>query len=81
MENVRKILTAETKWLILCEDQSGVDLTALIDNLNKEDFSAVSCGINKSVIMCADGWGLLGEMKMGNSIIFFVFMLFYGTYT
>lgn len=46
-ENIRKILTVETKWLILCEDQSGIDLKALIDNLNKEDFSAVSCGINK----------------------------------
>lgn len=46
-ENVRKILTVETKWLILCEDQSGIDLKALIDNLNKEDFGAVSCGINK----------------------------------
>lgn len=46
-ENVRKILTVETKWLIICEDQSGIDLKALIDNLNKEDFSAVSCGINK----------------------------------
>lgn len=44
-ENVRKILTVETKWLILCEDQSGIDLKALIYNLNKEDFSVVSCGI------------------------------------
>ncbi|XP_037042574.1 beta-1,3-glucosyltransferase [Bradysia coprophila] len=40
VENLRKIFTSETKWLILCEDQSGVDLTALVDNLNKEDFSA-----------------------------------------
>ncbi|KAJ6650035.1 Beta-1,3-glucosyltransferase, partial [Pseudolycoriella hygida] len=39
-ENVAKILTVETKWLILCEDQSGIDLKALIDNLNKEDFTA-----------------------------------------
>lgn len=32
----------ETKWLILCEDQSIVDLKALINNLKNEDYTKVS---------------------------------------
>lgn len=32
----------ETKWLILCEDQSIVDLKALINNLEHEDYTKVS---------------------------------------
>lgn len=31
-----------TKWLILCEDQSIVDLKALINNLKNEDYTKVS---------------------------------------
>lgn len=32
----------QTKWLILCEDQSIVDLKALINNLKNEDYTKVS---------------------------------------
>lgn len=32
----------QTKWLILCEDQSIVDLKALINNLKNEDHTKVS---------------------------------------
>lgn len=35
----------ETKWLILCEDQSIVDLKALINNLKNEDYTKVSNAI------------------------------------
>lgn len=37
--NVR---TSQTKWIILCEDQSIVDLKALINNLQCEDYRKVS---------------------------------------
>lgn len=33
---------SQTKWLILCEDQSIVDLKALINNLKNEDYTKVS---------------------------------------
>lgn len=33
---------SETKWIILCEDQSIVDLKALINNLQYEDYTKVS---------------------------------------
>lgn len=36
---------SETKWLILCEDQSIVDLKALINNLKNEDYTKVSNAI------------------------------------
>lgn len=35
-------VTLQTKWLILCEDQSIVDLKALINNLKNEDYTKVS---------------------------------------
>lgn len=33
---------SQTKWIILCEDQSIVDLKALINNLQYEDYTKVS---------------------------------------
>lgn len=42
---------SQTKWLILCEDQSIVDLKALINNLQNEDYTKVSCNSHTSV-----GW-------------------------
>lgn len=36
----------QTKWLILCEDQSIVDLKALINNLKNEDHTKVSTNKN-----------------------------------
>lgn len=40
----------ETKWLILCEDQSIVDLKALINNLKNEDYTKVSSMHNFIII-------------------------------
>ena len=41
-KNINKIVNInDTKWLIICEDQSVVDLAALVDNLKVENSTAV----------------------------------------
>lgn len=48
-----------TKWLILCEDQSIVDLKALINNLKNEDYTKVSNTIPMRCIFSSHSFSLL----------------------
>lgn len=67
MKNIESKIMQETaatdvKWLILCEDQSAVDLKALIDNLKNENCTKVSFGFFLS-FFCTVSRSISGSLR------------------